>query len=398
MMKKQSDTYLTESALVSLLHEFVGFPSEQTDLQERDPAVHAFIRECAAPRFREAGAQIRFDSHGNLIAEAGPEDGDKSLLFVTYAMTHPANRMTTPFAPRNIDTDRGAAVRGRGVAEQKTALTAALAAFGEAIANEKLTGRLTVILTTAGETGRHDAVRVAMSEISRKPDYAVICIGTDGQIATGNKGRVDFDIHVHGKASHSSAPWNGINALSGASRLVQSLESFDLKVEDHPVFGPATLTPTALKTLPNATHTVPDTAIITYDRRVLPGEVPEHAYEALTDRITLEAPWSLSFEPGPIMYPNELDENGPFFSKLGAAFDRSGYRSAEGFACNFALDAGFFSREGAEAVMLGPGEVAQFHSDEENVLIEDLVGIARVYYELMRECVGAKEESKHNVE
>ncbi|MGR3377879.1 M20 family metallopeptidase [Salipiger abyssi] len=392
-MKKQAHSHLTAERLVPLLHEFVQFPSEQTDLQETDPAVHAFIRDCAAPRFREVGAEIRFDAHGNLIAEAGPVDGRASLLFVAYAMTHPANRMTDPFAPRTIETDRGPAVRGRGVAEQKTALTAVLGALAQAIAEDRLDGRLTVVLTTAGETGRHDAVRAAMADIARTPDYAVICIGTDGRIATGNKGRVDFDIQVHGKASHSSAPWNGINALSGARRVLEALEDFDLDVADHPTFGPATLTPTALKTLPNATHTVPDTATITYDRRVLPGEVPEQAFDVLTSRIGIDAPWSLSFEPGPIMYPNELDETGPFFAKLRAAFDRSGYRKAESFACNFALDAGFFAREGAAAVMLGPGEVAQFHSDEENVLVEDLVGIAKVYYELICECVGETREA-----
>lgn len=394
MMKKQTQSYLSEEVLVPLLHEFVSFPSEQTDLQEEDPSIHAFIRDCAAPHFRDVGASIRYDAHGNLIAEAGPQNCKSSLLFVTYAMTHPANRMTDPFTPSNIKTSRGPAVRGRGVAEQKTALVAVLGALAEAIAQNVIEGRLTIVLTTAGETGRHDAVRAATAEIEGMPNYTVICIGTDGRIATGNKGRVDFDIHVHGKASHSSAPWDGINALSGARRLLEALENLDLGVEDHLTFGPATLTPTALKTLPNATHTVPDTAIVTYDRRVLPGEVPEEVYEALISRIAIEEPWSLSFQRGPIMYPNELDTNGPFFEKLAAAFDHSGYGNAEGFACNFALDAGFFSNKGAEAVMLGPGEVAQFHSNEENVLISDLVGIAKVYYELIRECVGGNESVK----
>ncbi|QFT48935.1 MULTISPECIES: M20 family metallopeptidase [unclassified Roseivivax] len=389
MPQQQTPSFLSEAALIEQLKNFVSFPSQQTDLLEEDPKIHDFIRKCAAPRFKEVGADVHFDDHGNLIAQAGPRDAGVSLLFVAYAMTHPANRMTDPFTPRLIETAHGPAVRGRGVAEQKTALTAVLAALGQAIAEDKLKGRLTVVLTTAGETGRHDAVRAAMKNIGEMPDFACICIGTDSKIATGNKGRVDFDIHVHGKAAHSSSPWNGINALSGARHILENLETFDLGVADHPVFGPATLTPTALKTLPNATHTVPDTATITYDRRVLPGESPEEAYEALTRRIRIQEPWTLDFEQGPIMYPNELDPNGTFAKKLKAAFSRSGYKEAETFACNFALDAGFFSRAGAEAVMLGPGEVGQFHSDEESVLVQDLVGIAQVYYELICECLEA---------
>ena len=391
--EKMSGSFLTEEALVPLLQDFVRFPSVQTDLQEEDPSIHRFIRDCAAPRFREAGAEIRFDSHGNLIAEAGPSDGSGALLFVAYAMTHPANRMTDAFEARLVDTSKGPAVRGRGVAEQKTALAAVLGALAEAISQGGLTGRLTVLLTTAGETGRHDAVRAAMADIGRKQDYAVICVGTDGKIATGNKGRVDFDVIVKGKASHSSAPWAGVNALSGARHVLEALETLDLGVADHESFGPATLTPTALKTAPSATHTVPDTATITYDRRILPGENPEEVYEALKTQVVLRQPWSLAFECGPIMYPNELDKTGTFFKHLEGAFARSGYGAAEEFPCNFALDAGFFAREGTEAVMLGPGEVAQFHSDEENVLIEDLVGVAKVYYEIIQGCVGTRAET-----
>jgi acetylornithine deacetylase len=38
--------------------------------------------------------------------------------------------------------------------------------------------------------------------------------------------------------------------------------------------------------------------------------------------------------------------------------------------------------------MLGPGEVDQFHSNEEQVLVADLVHMANVYYQLIRCSVG----------
>jgi len=88
------------------------------------------------------------------------------------------------------------------------------------------------------------------------------------------------------------------------------------------------------------------------------------------------------------MYPNELALDGPFFAKLRAAFGAAGQGEPKTFACNFALDAGYFSRSGIEAVMLGPGEVDQFHSSEEQVLVSDLIAMANVYYQLIRRCVG----------
>jgi acetylornithine deacetylase len=380
--------YLSQENLVATLKRFVAYPSQQSDLHERDPAVKGFIRECAAPLLDAMKARYRYDSMDNLIMEAGPAGTGRSLLFVGYAMTHPGAAMRDPFSPTIVPTSRGDALRGRGVAEQKTALAALFAAVGEALARDELQGRLTVALTTAGETGRHDAVDSVMKELGEKPNCAVVCIGTDNRIAIGNKGRIDFDVIVGGKTSHSSAPWNGINAIAGAQRVLQVLEKFDLGVADHPAFGPATLTPTAISSSPKATHTVPDAVRITFDRRLLPGEDPEAAYKAIVGRVSLDKPWSLAFERGPVMYPNELSLEGPFFSKLRAAFKEAGQGEPETFPCNFALDAGYFSRRGIEAVMLGPGEVDQFHSSEEQVLISDLVAMSNVYYQLIRNCVG----------
>lgn len=375
--------FLDQDALVSMLMDFVRFPSEQTDLQESDPAVKAFITDCVTPILREIGIAFRFDGMGNLIAEAGPKEAERSILFLTYAMTHPASNMIDPFQPTIVATERGPAVRGRGVAEQKTALTAAIAAVADAIRGPALNGRLVFALTTAGETGRHDAVESVMAELGSHPTYAVICIGTDNRVAIGNKGRIDFDVTVHGKACHSSAPWNGINALQGAWHLLSQLDALDLGVPDHPDFGPATLTPTAIDSAPKATHTVPDRVRMTFDRRLLPGEDPHQAFADLEKQIALDGPWSLEVALGPVMYPNLISTDGPFFQHLAAAFEKAGAGAAEPFPCSFALDAGYFGRTGTEAVMLGPGNIDQFHSNEEKVLVSDLVTMSRVYRNLI---------------
>jgi acetylornithine deacetylase len=372
--------------LVALLQALVRFPSEQSELQERAPAIKAFIEQCAAPRLRAIGLPIRYDAMGNLIAEAGPADTGRSLMFVAYAMTHPAAAMADPFSATLVDTPRGAAVRGRGVAEQKTALAAAIGAIARALAQGELGGRLVLALTTAGETGRHDAIDSVMRAIEHPPRFAVVCIGTDGRIAVGNKGRIDFDLVVRGKAAHSSAPWQGVNAIGGARRILERLEGLDLGVERHPAFGPATLTPTAIDSSPKATHTVPDAVRITFDRRLLPGEEPEAAFRRIREAVSIEPPWAIEFVRGPVMYPNEIAPGGPFYARLRAAFDRAAVKR-EDLHCNFALDAGYLSRRGIEAVMLGPGEVDQFHSSEEHVLVADLAAMAEVYYRLIETCL-----------
>lgn len=384
---KAPQTFLIEDNLVAWLQRFVRFPSEQTDLHEKDPQISRFIRECAAPLISDLGATFRYDQMGNLIVEAGPKS-DGSLLFVAYAMTHPAGRMPDPFDATIIDTERGLAVRGRGVAEQKTALAALFGALAEALSRRALKRRLSVVLLTAGETGRHDAIASVMPELECKPDFAIVCIGTDNRIAIGNKGRIDFDVLVHGKASHSSAPWHGVNAITGAQKLLALLEDFDLGVAKHPHFGPATLTPTAIDSAPKATHTVPDRVQITFDRRLLPGEAPAKAFEAIRNAIRVPSPWTSECRLGPVMFPNEISTESWLMTRLKQAFAAAGHRNAEHFYCNFALDAGYLAQSGIQAVMLGPGEVDQFHSLEENVLISDLTMMGNVYYRMIEQCLG----------
>jgi len=386
-MGSRAGGFLGEGALVACLRRFVRFPSEQTAQQEKDPQIARFVRECAAPLAAEIGLACRYDGMGNLLLEAGPQSG-QSLLFATYAMTHPAAKMTDPFAGLIIETAGGPAVRGRGVAEQKTAMTAAFAAVAEAVARGALTGRLSLAVLTAGETGRHDAIESLLGMMDHKPDQAIVCIGTDCRIAVGNKGRIDFDVLVHGRTSHSSAPWHGVNAIAGAQKLVSLLDELKLGAADHPKFGPATLTPTAIESFPKATHTVPDCVRVTYDRRLLPGEDPAAAFASIKAAISLPPPWTAECQPGPVMYPNEISTSSAFMQNLRAAFEGAGYPVPDDFYCNFALDAGYLSRNGVAAVMLGPGEVDQFHSSEEAVLISDLLKMSRVYYGVIEQCVG----------
>ena len=89
-----------------------------------------------------------------------------------------------------------------------------------------------------------------------------------------------------------------------------------------------------------------------------------------------------------MMHANEISVEGKFFKKLCAGFAAAGKSNPQHFYCNFALDAGYLARAGIEAVMLGPGEVDQFHSNEEHVLISDLVIMSNVYYGIIDQCLG----------
>jgi acetylornithine deacetylase/succinyl-diaminopimelate desuccinylase-like protein len=123
------DSYgIPSKRLVDWAQSFVRHPSPQTELFESEPQIQSFIADTVVPLTKELELPFRRDPMGNLIVEIGPQRDDRSLMLMAYAMTHPANRMKSPFAGELIDNDGVRFIRGRGVSEQKGSLAAALGA------------------------------------------------------------------------------------------------------------------------------------------------------------------------------------------------------------------------------------------------------------------------------
>src|SRR5438552_2448022 len=302
--------------IVEWTRAFVRHPSPQTERFEHEPQVQSFIGERVVPLVQELGLPWRRDAMGNLLVELGPERADRSLILMAYAMTHPANRMPNPYAGELIEDAGAAYVRGRGVSEQKGSLAAALAAVKAAADRLALRGRLIFTVSTAGETGRHDAALSICDALGFTPRLAVIVIGTTSRVALANKGRVDAIITVRGKASHSSTPWVGVNAIDGARRVLDRVMAVDVGANKHPGLGRATLTPTAVRSWPEATHTVQDEVRLVFDRRLLPGDNPQAAFAAIAAIADIGSPWSIETKFGPFMHPAELAPQGPLSNAI----------------------------------------------------------------------------------
>ncbi|MBV8112326.1 MAG: M20/M25/M40 family metallo-hydrolase [Hyphomicrobiales bacterium] len=316
---------------------------------------------------------------GNLLVELGPERADRSLMLMAYAMTHPANRMPDPYAGELIEDASGAYVRGRGVSEQKGSLAAALAAVKAAADRLRLRGRLIFTVSTAGETGRHDAALNVCDALGFTPRLAVIVIGTTSRVALANKGRIDAIVTVRGKASHSSTPWVGVNAIDGARRVLDRVMAVDVGASKHPGLGQATLTPTAVRSWPEATHTVQDEVRLVFDRRLLPGDDPQAAFAAIAAAADIGDPWRVKTELGPFMYPAEIAPDGAFMRAVNGGCRRMGLPPPPTFHSHGALDAGFFCFKGAESAMWGPGAIGQWHSEDERIAVTDLITGAGAY-------------------
>ncbi len=385
MVASAVDT-IDEQALVAWTQALVRHASPQTDLFEAEPQVQSIIGDVVTPLLEQLGLPSRRDKMGNLLVELGEGTTRDSLLLTPYTMTHPASAMNNPWGGEIVERGGRKCVRGRGVAEQKACLAAAIAATAAA-ARGKIRGRLVLAVSTAGETGRHDAVRSIIEELGYVPKLGIVAIGTSGKISLGNKGRLDVTVRVHGKACHSSMPWDGINAIEGLRKVLGQVAKLKFEKGSHRMLGKATLTPTFIETAPRATHTVQASATLTLDRRLLPGQKPAMALKEIKRGLKLGRPFKLTVEPGPFMYPCEIKPTGRLVKAIEAGCAAAGLPKPGAFWSHGALDAGYLTESGCEAAMWGPGPMELWHKDEEYVAIEDLVAGAKSYLGVIRTTV-----------
>jgi acetylornithine deacetylase len=154
----------------------------------------------------------------------------------------------------------------------------------------------------------------------------------------------------------------------------------------HPLVGHPTLS-VGLTSGGISVNTVPDRATIEIDRRVLPGEDPQtafdHAVEFVNTRIVAGTP--VIHEP-PFMFTRGLpdDKNGVLAEQLGAVIrEHTGPESEIGqrIGVPFGTDAPHYAATGCPTVVFGPGSIDQAHTADEWLDLDQLRIAADVLYE-----------------
>lgn len=367
--------------VLELLNRLLSVPSEQTALMEREPAVTSFISGVVAPLVRAAGLDPVIDEMGNLTAQIGSGQPPRRFL-LTYAMTHAAGGMTDPYPPQVLDGDgygiSGPVVRGRGACEQKGPLAAALDALRLLAADgEPRHGTLIFACCTAGETGTHDAARGILAQLPRDIGEAVVAVGTDGDVWAGNKGRIDMTVTIRGKASHSSSPGRGLNAIDGAVRVLQRLASLRTEPPDH-WLGEPTVTPTSVHTFPDATHTVQDTAVLTIDRRLVGSVSAAEAVEGVSQAIGDLSPFGVEVAAGPFMHPARLAPDHPLVTSFSAVVQQVTQERPAIVYSSASADAGLLNHAGIPCISYGPGSVRLAHTDDDVVSLRQVAEASQV--------------------
>jgi acetylornithine deacetylase len=156
----------------------------------------------------------------------------------------------------------------------------------------------------------------------------------------------------------------------------------------HPLCGPATC---SVGTIQGgmSVNTVPDRCTIEIDRRCPPGESPELAREHLIEYLARETGLGseLEHEPPAMQGPPLSDAgNGPLAERLADRVREAG-GTGRTIGVAYATNAAFFCGAGVPAVVFGPGNIEQAHTQDEWIALEQLHAAAEIYYRFARSLV-----------
>jgi len=382
--KRLIDKNLAYDEVKRLAVKLVQHASPQTDLLEAEPQVLALIRDVVKPELEQAGLRPSVDKMGNLIlALKGRERRDR-LMLVGYAMCAAPSTMRRPYSGEIVDGTPykldGECVWGRGACEQKGSLAAMLAAvrfFG--VNKVELPADFYFVVSTAGETGKHDSLAYVLDHGNVAADWCVI----DGppEIQLGNKGRVDVMVIVRGKQAHSSRPWEGIDAIDGAMKVLERLKTLMPYPEEksHPELGKVSLTPNGIESFPKATHTIQSECRIMFDRRLLPGDDPGKAVQKMMEAIGEIKPFDIEVQARDFMYPSEVAKGAEVVQAL-----EQGVRTMLGYEPKFSFssaanDTGLFNYRGIQAINYGARDIRFQHTDHDLVSLNNVYNAAKVF-------------------
>jgi acetylornithine deacetylase/succinyl-diaminopimelate desuccinylase-like protein len=384
LAKKIVEKNLKYDEVKRLLVKLVQFPSPQTERLEAEPQVLALLRDVVKPELEQTGLHPVVDAKGNLILHVKGRRQGERLMLVGYAMNAAASTMQNPYSGELVDgapyKADGECVWGRGACEQKGSLAAMLAALRFIGANRiELPADLYFVVSTAGETGRHDSLAHVLDHGNVEADWCII----DGppEIQLGNKGRIDILVSVKGKQAHSSRPWEGINAIDGAMKVLERLRPLMPYPEErsHPELGKVSLTPNAIESLPKATHTIQSECRIMFDRRLLPGDDPQKAVDQMKTAIGNLAPFDVEIQPRDFMYPSEVGRDAAVVQALENSIRTMLNQQPVYSFSTAANDTGLFNFRGIQAINYGARDIRFQHTDHDLVSVHSVFNAANVF-------------------
>jgi acetylornithine deacetylase len=342
-----------------------------------------WFRELGVPCERQAVSPGR----DNLIARYDAPQARRTVLFDAHQDTVPTDGMTIePFAA-SITSGR---LYGRGACDIKGGMASMLTAFARLV-RERPAGCASVVMAcTVDEEYTHTgSSRLAASQHGAA--LAIVAEPTQLDVVNTHKGAVRWHIRTKGVACHSSTPHLGVNAIYTMAQVVDALAGHAAELartRPDPVLGPPTLSVGRIEG-GQSVNVVPDWCVIEVDRRVIPGETIAdcitQAQSTVRDRLgSLDG---VEFLPPWLNLPSlsaARADSGRWVESVRQAIRAATGRTPNVIGVPYGTDAGPLGASGLPCLVFGPGDVAQAHTKDEWIELDQVRAASDAYYEIAR--------------
>lgn len=359
----------------------MGRPLSGTGFQEEGMSeyLESFFRELGVPFERQAVAPGR----DNVLARYEAPRARRTLLFDAHQDTVPIDGMTIePFCP----AIEGGRLYGRGACDVKGGMAAMLTAFARLV-RERPRGSASVVMAcTVDEEYTHlGSSRIAAGPLGYA--LAIVAEPTRLELVNCHKGAVRWKVRTRGVACHSSTPHLGDNAIYRMARVVDALADYARELAQappDPVLGPPSMSVGRIAG-GQSVNIVPDWCEIEVDRRVIPGEVsldsPAKVQAYLRERLGELA--AIEFLPPWVKMPALSPEGSTaWIAPISRIITAATGRTPSLIGVPYGTDAGPLAEAGLPCLVFGPGDIAQAHTRDEWVDLNEVGTAAEAYYRI----------------
>jgi acetylornithine deacetylase len=358
---------------LQLLDNLIAFPtvSRDSNLDLID-----FVRTFLLAR--GISSQLFMDTRArkaNLFATIGPQDRG-GILLSGHTDVVPVDGQDWSCDPFRM-IERGGALYGRGTADMKGFIAAALAAADRAT-RRNLRAPLHLALSYDEEIGCVGVRSMidAMVQWQVRPRLCIVGEPTMLQPAIAHKGKTALRAVCAGHAVHSSLAPQGVNAIHLASDLIQRIRALQDRIEgcgkrDLDFDVPYTTLHVGIIHGGVALNIVPDHCELEIEIRNMPDEAPQ----SLIDAIRAEAS-ALLVSPRSAIELSIINDYPSLATPADAEVVELVSRATgehERIKVGFGSEAGLFSAKLAiPCVVCGPGSINHAHRPDEFVTLEQL--------------------------
>lgn len=354
------------------LAELVGIDSVSS--RSNTNIIDYLARRCETLKLKTLRFSYR-DEHGvekiNMIALAGTSFSADARVEVALV----GHTDTVPYDPNWNEatslTERNGKLYGRGSCDTKGFIAAALTAV-ETLDRSRLNKPFALIFTCDEEIGLRGAKHLAQLKPLRIR-YSIVGEPTSLQPIRAGKGYSLAEVIVKGREAHSAYPALGASAVFRAARLVNHLENIaeQLKHYQHAAFDPPyTTLNVGVINGGSAKNVLAGECRFTLEWRPIPTQPSEHVLHLFNAAINEEKRADNDFQC-------EVDasradsgfETAPDSPLIRLLENETGFNAG---TVAFGTEGAQMQALGAEAVVIGPGDIREAHRTGEFVPAREL--------------------------